>query len=442
MVDVQIMKTAAELRLAEAFAAAKASLPGDPAVAARREDAFRQFDARGLPHRRVEEWKYTDLRAAMREARPLAAPPDAAALEAARGAGQLLAAAGTRRLTFVNGSFVPALSELSGLELGLAITPMAAALAAGDPAVVGRLGRVVPTDDVAVALNTAFMGDGAVITVAAGTTVERPLHLVFVTAGDTPAAIFARSLVVVGAGARVTLVESYEGPGEIDYQVNAALELEIGDDAVVDHVKIGGDGTQALHVATLMAAIGARAWLRDFSFLAGGAVVRNQLFVRFAGEDARASLGGANLLKGRQHADTTMVVDHALPGGTSRELFKSVLDADSRAVFQGKIIVRPGAQKTDGKMMTRALLLSDSAEADSKPELEIFADDVQCGHGATVGALDEELLFYLRARGIPQAEAEALLIEAFVGEAIEAVEHEGVREALAAVAAQWLRQRR
>jgi Fe-S cluster assembly protein SufD len=442
MADVQVMKTGAELKLAETFAAAKGSLPGDAEVAARRVDAFRRFDSLGLPHRRVEEWKYTDLRALMREARPLAAPPDTAALESGRGAGQLLAAAGARRLTFVNGSFVPALSDLSGLEPGLAITPMAVALAAGDPAVVGRLGRVVPTEDVAVALNTAFMGDGAVITVAAGTTLERPVHLVFVTVGDAPAAIFARSLVVVGAGARVTLVESYEGPAEIDYQINAALELEIGDEAVVDHVKIGRDGTQALHVATLMAAIGARAWLRDFSFLAGGAVVRNQLFIRFAGEGASASLGGANLLKGRQHADTTMVVDHALPGGISRELFKSVLDDDSRAVFQGKIIVRPGAQKTDGKMMTRALLLSDSAEADSKPELEIFADDVQCGHGATVGALDEDLLFYLRARGIPKPEAEALLIEAFVGEAIDAVENEGVREALSAVAAQWLRERR
>jgi Fe-S cluster assembly protein SufD len=171
-------------------------------------------------------------------------------------------------------------------------------------------------------------------------------------------------------------------------------------------------------------------------------VIRNQLFVRFAGEGANLALNGATLIKGRQHVDNTLLVDHAVPGGFSRELNKSVLDGDSRAVFQGKIVVRPGAQKTDGKMMSQALLLSENAEADNKPELEIFADDVQCGHGATAGALDENLLFYLKARGIPQAEAEALLIEAFVGETVAIVEHEGIKDALTGAAAEWLRARK
>src|SRR5262249_39727460 len=159
----------------------------------------------------------------------------------------------------------------------------------------------------------------------------------------------------------------------------------------------------------------------DFSFIIGGAITRNQLFVRCAGENTTVALRGANLLKARQHADTSLVLEHAVPGCTSREVFKSVLDGESQGAFQGKIIVRPGAQKSDARMMTNALLLSESAEADNKPELEIFADDVQCGHGATAGSLDEHLKFYLMARGIPEPEAESLLIQAFVGEAIEAI---------------------
>ncbi len=229
-------------------------------------------------------------------------------------------------------------------------------------------------------------------------------------------------------------------PGS-DYQVNAALELFVGDEAHVDHVKIIGEGADALHVSTLAAAIGARARFNSFTFTAGGAVVRNQLFLNFDGEDTVAAVGGASLLKGRQHADTTLVANHIARGCQSRELFKSVLDDEAHAVFQGRIVVRPGAQQTDGKMMTRALLLSDRAEADNKPELEIFADDVQCGHGATAGALDDELKFYLLARGIPPAEAEALLIQAFVGEAIEGIEHAGLREALIDQVAGWLEAR-
>src|SRR6202011_5377208 len=266
--------------------------------------------------------------------------------------------------------------------------------------------------------------------------------LVFAYTAAAAAAVFARSLVVVGKGARASLIESHEGPDDIDYQVNNALELMIGDDARVDHLKIGQEGARALHISTLMAALGARATFNDLSFTTGGAVVRNQLHVRFAGEQAQAAIGGASLLKGRQHVDTTLVVDHAVRGGTSRELFKSVLDGESRAVFQGKIIVRPGAQKTDGRMMTRALLLSEDAEADNKPELEIFADDVQCGHGATAGALDDNLKFYLMARGIPEQDAEALLIQSFVGEAIDTIAHEGVRDALMGATLQWLAGRR
>jgi len=190
-----------------------------------------------------------------------------------------------------------------------------------------------------------------------------------------------------------------------------------------------------------MAAVGANAHLNDFAFNIGGGVVRNQLFVRFDGDGTVASLRGASLLKGKQHADTTLVADHKAKGCQSREVFAVVLDGESRGVFQGKIIVRPHAQQTDAKMMTRSLLLSEEAEADNKPELEIFADDVVCGHGATAGALDPGLKFYLMSRGISDAEAEALLIQAFIGETVEEIAHEGIREALMNAAIRWLRAR-
>jgi Fe-S cluster assembly protein SufD len=438
--EIRPIKTAAEMALAASFASAKGALPGAASVAGLREQAFRQFDAAGLPHRRVEEWKYTDLRALMRDAKPLAGVPDAAAKARAKNVGANLAIE-ARRIVFVDGAFVPELSDLAGLEPGLAIRSMGEALAAGNPLIAAHLGKVVPTDDVAVALNTAFMGDGALIRVAARTALSRPIHLVFAYAGERPAAVFARSLIVIEEGARAMLVESHEGASTGDFQVNAALELVIGDGAHVDHVKITGERAGAPHVSTLMAAVGASARFNEFLFTTGGTVVRNQLFVRFAGEGTLAGIRGATLLRDRQHVDTTLVADHAVGNCTSRETFKTVLDQESRGVFQGKIIVRPKAQKTDAKMATHALLLSETAEADNKPELEIFADDVQCGHGATSGDLDEDLLFYLKARGIPAKEAEALLIQAFVGEAVEGIEHAGLRDALMEQVVGWLKAR-
>jgi Fe-S cluster assembly protein SufD len=438
--DVTTIKTAAETALANAFAEARARLPGDDTVAARRAAAFDVFAQEGLPHRRIEEWKYTDLRALMREAKPLASPPDAAAKARAETAGALLGDVETRRLVFVDGAFVAELSDLAGLEHGLSIGSLADALTEGDPTVLAHLGKLAPASDVAVALNTALMGDGAVIRIGAGATIERPLHLVFF-ASQKPAATFVRSLVVAEPGARVMLIESHEGPSGSDYQSNSALELFVGEAAHVDHVKIVAEGADALHVSTLAAAIGAKARFNAFTFTIGGAVVRNQIFLNFDGEDTVAGIRGATLIKGRQHADTTLVANHIARGCQSREVFKAVLDGEAHSVFQGRIVVRHGAQKTDAKMMTQALLLSERAEADNKPELEIFADDVQCGHGATAGALDEELKFYLMARGIPAAEAESLLIQAFLGEAIEGIEHAGLREALMESVAAWLKVR-
>jgi Fe-S cluster assembly protein SufD len=440
MADPKVIKTEAETALAQAYEAARDRLPGDDAVASQREAAFALFAKEGLPHRRIEEWKYTDLRALMRDAKPLASPPDAAAKAQARSAAAFLGDVETRRLVFIDGAFVPELSDLSGLEPGLTVGSLADALAEGDQAVLAHVGKLAPKSDLAVALNTAFMGDGAVIRIAAGATIERPLHLCFF-ASQKPAASFVRSLVVAAPGARAMLIESHEGPSASDYQVNAALELVVGDGAHVDHVKVIAEGDAALHVSTLAAAVGAKARFNTFTFTMGGAVVRNQIFLNFDGEDTVAGIRGATLIRGRQHADTTLFANHVARGCQSREVFKTVLDNEAHGVFQGRIIVRRGAQKTDAKMMTQALLLSDRAEADNKPELEIFADDVQCGHGATSGALDEEMKFYLMTRGIPAPEAEALLIEAFLNEAIEGIEHAGLREALMDCVAGWLKAR-
>jgi len=440
--EVRPLKTAAESALAASFATAKGALPGGMAVAALREEAFHRFERAGLPSRRVEDWKYTDLRAAMRDALPLAAVPGATAKARMAGAGTLVAELEARRIVFVDGAFVAELSDLADLEPGLTIGSMAAALAAGDPLIAAHLGKVAPSDDVAVALNTAFMGDGALIAIAAGATLSRPIHLVFGNWGERPAAVFPRSLIVVDEGARAMVVESHEGAAESADQVNAVLELVVGDQAHVDHVKLTGAGAGAVHVWTMMARVGARARFNAFLFTTGAAVVRNQMFVRFEGEDTVAAMRGATLLRGTQHADVTLFAEHAAPACTSREMFKSVLDDSGHAVFQGKIIVRRRAQKTDARMATHALLLTDNAEADNKPELEIYADDVQCGHGATAGALDQDLLFYLKARGIPDKEAETLLIQAFVGEVVEGIEHAGLRDALMDQVTAWLRARK
>ncbi len=439
--DVRMMKTAAEVALAETFAAVHAALPGDGTVAAQRSAAFDRFVATGLPHRRVEAWRYTDLRAMMREALPLAAPPDAAALARAGDAGAILAEVEARRLYLVNGSFAAALSDLADLEPGLTISSMASALASGDPVVAAHLGKTLLVDDPALALNTALMGDGVVIHVAAGASLARPLLLISVTAQDTPAAIFTRSLMVVEDGAAASLIEIHEGPAGTAYQVNTALELVVGADAQVERVKIIREGAGAMHLATVLARVGDRARVAVSGFNLGGGVVRNQLMAQLAGEFIDASISGVSLLGGKQHADTMLVLDHTAPNSQSRENFRAVLDGASRDIFQGRIAVHQRAQKTDARMLSRALLLSDAAESDNKPELEIFADDVQCGHGCTTGTLDPQLKFYLMARGIPAKEAEALLIQAFVGEVIDGVANEGVRAALTGATQAWLLER-
>ena len=440
MAEIALLKTAAEQQLAVQWheAGHLRSGLGSTSLGTLRAAAFDRFQASGLPNRRVEAWKYTDLRALMRDAKPLAVPPDAAAKVRARDAGAALASIEARRIVFVDGAFAPDLSDLADLEPGFSIRSMADVLSSGDADVAAQIGQVVPTDDVAVALNMAFMHDGAVIRVGPGATLSRPVHLVFFNSGARPAAVFARSFVVMEKAARAMLIESHEGAAGAECQVNTALEIRIADAAHVDHIKITGAGSGAVHLSSLMVSVGAHARFNAFLFTCGAEVVRNQVFVRITGEEAIVALRGASLLSGHQHTDTTLIVDHVASNCTSREVFKTVLDDNSRGIFQGKIVVRPYAQKTDGRMATHALLLSENAEASNKPELEIFADDVQCGHGATAGALDDNLLFYLKARGIPPKEAESLLIQAFVGDAVEGIEHAGLRDELMVEVAAWL----
>jgi Fe-S cluster assembly protein SufD len=271
-----------------------------------------------------------------------------------------------------------------------------------------------------------------------GVTLDKPVHLIHLDGGPEPMSVVTRNVVLVEDGASLDLLESYGGLGGRELQRNAVTEVLVGDKGSINHFKLQRENKDAFHLVTWLVKLDDDARYQAFQFSTGATLSRNQIYACFAGEGSSLDISGAILLRDHQHCDTTLVVEHRVPRCTSRELFKAVLDNEARGVFQGKIIVSPGAQKTDGKQMAQALLLSETAEFDSKPELEIFADDVVCGHGSTSGQIDDELLFYLEARGIPEAEARALLIQAFVGEAVERIEHEGLRDALARATAEWL----
>ena len=439
--NVALMKNETGSALSDSFAIARDRLPGSGKVAGAREAAFAAYAQAGLPHRRIEDWKYTDLRALMREVLPLAAVPAAAELTRAAAAVKLHAIEGVRRLVLVDGVFAPNLSELGGLQKGLVVRTLREVLEAGDAALQTQL-FAPDNSNPMVALNSAMMTDGVVIEIADGVVLSQPLQIIHIASGHVPAAMFTRSLLRLGKDAGATLVESYlAAEGAKAYQVHDSLVISIGNNSRLDHVRLNEDGRDAFNISSAVVTLGAHAHFNTFGMMSGAGVSRYQATIAFAGEGSKVETNGVNLLNGKQHADTTLFMDHAVPNGASREIFRAVVDDRAHSVFQGRIIVRPHAQKTDAKMMTRALLLSDDAEADNKPELEIFADDVTCGHGATTGALDESLLFYLRARGLSEKEAQALLIQAFVGEAIESIVNDGLRELAIAAARRWLEAR-
>jgi Fe-S cluster assembly protein SufD len=438
--NVVLAKTDSGRALSDAFAAARERLPAAGKVADFRRQAFEAYERSGLPHRRIEDWKYTDLRVLMREVLPLAAAPDAATFKRAEAVLKVGMIKGARRLVLVDGAFAPKLSDISGLEKGLSVRSLREAID-GDSALQAQLFSLDMSNPM-VALNSAMLTDGVVIDVADGTVLSQPLHIVHIAAGATASSMFTRSLLRLGKDASTTLVESYVAAnGTKSYQAHDSLVIGLGDNSKLDHVRLVEDAADAINISSAVVTLGAHANFNTFGMTSGAAVSRYQATITFAGEGSRVETNGVNLLRGRQHADTTLLMDHAVPHCASREVFRAVIDDNAHSVFQGRIIVRPDAQKTDAKMMTRALLLSDDAEADNKPELEIFADDVTCGHGATSGALDESLLFYLRARGLPEKEAQALLIQAFVGEAIESIASDALRDLAAATAERWLRAR-
>ncbi|RVU20712.1 SufB/SufD family protein [Methylobacterium oryzihabitans] len=436
MADVTNLRSPAEAGLSKLFESARKSFATEEAIS--REEAFRFFEATGLPSRRVEAFKYTDLRAAITEAAPPAEAPAEDAAKAAVAGATSFAKIEAVRLTFVNGHLVAALSDLDRLPEGVTVAPLNAALAQGD----ARLKRLAPVEQArenpVYQLNTAFLADGALISVAEGARPAMPVHLRFVGAGATAFSTATRVLVELGAGAEFTLLESHEGPDGVAYQPNDALDVRIGEGADFRHARLNAEGRAAVALSTLSVRLDAEARLETVNLVTGAVLSRHQIYLHVAGENANAVVNGAALLGAGQLADSTLLADHAAVGGVGREMFKTVIDGDATGVFQGKIIVRQVAQQTDGKMKSDCLLLTDDGQMMNKPELEIFADDVACGHGATCGAPDDDLLFYLMARGLPRAVAESLLVQAFVGEAVEAVSHEGARAELIGRIEAWL----
>ncbi|WP_375457494.1 SufD family Fe-S cluster assembly protein [uncultured Methylobacterium sp.] len=436
MADIANLRTSAETGISNLFETARKGFGSDTTIA--REEAFRFFEAAGLPSRRVEAFKYTDLRAAMQEAAPPAEAPALEVAEAAVGGATGFSAIEAVRLTFVNGHLIRELSDLDHVPAGVSVAPLNDALAAGDM----RLKNLAPVaqarENPIYQLNTAFLADGALISVAPGAKVEIPLHLRFVGAGTDGFSTATRVLVEVGDGAEFTLLESHEGPNGLTYQPNDALDVLVGKHGVFRHARINREGDKAIALSTISVRLDDEAHLETVNLVTGAVLSRHQIYMHVAGENVNAVVNGATMLGDGQLADSTLLADHAAVGGIGREMFKTVIDGDATGVFQGKIIVRQVAQKTDGKMKSDCLLLSDAGQMMNKPELEIFADDVACGHGATCGAPDQDLLFYLMARGLPKPIAESLLVQAFVGEAVESVAHEGARAALIGEIEAWL----
>ena len=432
--NVAVAKTGGGRAVSDLFASAEGRLPGSPEVIAARREAFESYERLGLPHRRIEEWKYTDLRALVGEVLPLAAIPDAAALKRAAEAVKAHAIEGARKLVLVDGVFAADLSDVRALAAEAGFKTLRETLEKD-----AGLLKTASTDAV-IALNAAMATDGVVLSIADGAQLSAPIQIIHIATAASASA-FTRSRVAIGKGARATIVETFVAAEAKAYQVNDAVIVSVGDNADVAHIRLMDDAPDAVNITSQFITVGANTKLNLFNMTSGAAVSRLQGFITLAGEGSELSVNGVNLLKKTEHGDTTLVVDHAVPNCVSRETFRAVIDDRAHSVFQGRIIVRPDAQKTDGKMMTRALLLSDEAEADNKPELEIFADDVSCGHGATAGALDDSLLFYLKARGLPEKQAQALLIQAFVGEAIEQIADDGLREHVIGIAERWLERR-
>ncbi len=422
-----------------AFAEARDSLPGQglPWLDTLRARAIEQFTEAGLPTIRDEVWKFTNLRALDRD---LYAPAPARENGIAVGdlAPYLPADLDCHRLVFVNGRLRADLSDTSALPQGVRLTNLAQLLEDDPDAVQSYFPDDIDGDS-PIALNTAFMTDGAVLTIDDGVTVEHPVHLLYLAAPDEgPASIHTRNLIIAGTASNATVIESYRAANPGAYWTNAVTDIVAGKDANLRHIKLQSEATTAFHLAATRARFADGVAYHSFVAQIGARLARNEITATLDGSNIDCRLGGAYLGRGKQHLDNTTVVDHAEPGSYSNEHYKGVLDGNAHGVFQGKIVVRPDAQKTDAHQLNRNLLLSEAAQADTKPELEIYADDVKCSHGATVGEIDDDALFYMRARGIDDHEARQMLVESFVGEIIDTVSIELIRDHLRQTVAQWL----
>ncbi len=431
--------TAADAAFAQHFEAVRAlRATREPAWLGRlRADAFDAFAAQGIPTNRREDWRFTSL------ARLSALGFETAASRGAAGAAGTatrVEADASHRLVFVNGEFAPALSEIGALPAGCRVAPLSAVLATDPEAVRRALSSCAdPKAKPFVALGTALAGDGVFVELAADAVLARPLHAVFLQSGDgPPIASHVRSLISAGARSRAQIVEHHTGGAGAADLTNAVTEIRLARDAALDHVLVQDLSAQSNAIAAVSTRQETGSRLGLSSVALGAALSRVELESRLEGEGAELEMNGLYLGRGTQHPDHHTTIDHAAPRTTSRELFKGILDERAHGVFHGRIHVRPDAQKISADQTNRVLLLSDRASINTKPQLEIHADDVKCSHGATIGQLDDEQLFYLRARGLDFEAARALLTCAFASEVLARLPSEALRESLERTVLGWL----
>ena len=393
-----------------------------------RDRGATRFAALGFPTVRDEEWRFTPVSPIANS--EFVAATDAPAVSEPHLSGVIYGDA-VNRIVVLNGRFQAQLSRMSALPNGVRVGSLAAAVTEQADVVPRYLGQLADFGTKAfTALNTALAVDGLYVHIPDGVVVDEPLHLLFVTTptgAAQPIMSNARVLIVAGDRSQVRIVENYVAPGGGTYFTNAVTEVFAGEGAIVDHYKVQQESTDAFHIASMHVHAGRNANFSSHSFSLGGKIVRNDVTALLDGEGAECTLNGLYLADGDRLVDNHTTIDHAKAHCPSHEIYKGILGGKARAVFNGKIVVRQDAQKTDAKQTNRALLLTDDASINTKPQLEIFADDVKCTHGAAIGQLDEDAMFYLRARGIGLLEARNLLIHAFAGEVLDGITLAAVR---------------
>ncbi len=397
-----------------------------------RQAGLARFVELGVPTLAHEDWRFTNL--APLTKLPLepwtesAVTPEVETLLA----GQMFTKLPGSRLVFINGQYCAALSHIAPLPAGVRVSHLGAALTSDPDFIKAQLGASALTENNAfTALNQAFFLDGGFVQVPAGVAVAEPVQFIHLaTAGKSGATIQPRNLIVAGANSKLTVIESYLAVKNAAYFTNTVTELVAGENATVEFVKYQGEAADAFHIGMIGAHLGRASNVRIHSFALGAKLSRTNIRTNLAGEGLECILNGLYLTGGEQLADHHMIVEHAQPHCASHEYFNGILDDKSKGVFHGRILVREIAQKTDAKQTNKNLLLSDDATADTKPQLEIYADDVKCTHGATIGQLNKESIFYLRSRGIGTETARRMLIHAFAGEIIERVQCDAARAEL------------